>query len=261
MRYGLIFDCDGVLADTELNGHLVAFNKMWERLGVPWRWSRQQYGEKLEISGGKERLASLFQDDEFRAAVQVPENEDEQRALILKWHKEKTAIYEEIIASKAIPTRPGIARLAREALASGWRLAVASTSSVAAVEAVLRSAVGELAQSFAVFAGDVVARKKPSPDIYNLAIAEIGVPAERCIVIEDSRNGLISAHTANLPVVITMSEYTRNEDFNEATIVLSSLGDPGVLKCTVFANRLGRSIGEFITLADLEAIIACGPMP
>ena len=73
MERGLIFDCDGVLADTELHGHLVAFNQMWRKLGVSWKWSPEQYGEKLKIGGGKERMASLFPEEGFRRVFAVPE--------------------------------------------------------------------------------------------------------------------------------------------------------------------------------------------
>ena len=54
----LIFDCDGVLADTERYGHLVAFNQTFEEFGLPVRWSVAEYQEKLKIGGGKERMAS-----------------------------------------------------------------------------------------------------------------------------------------------------------------------------------------------------------
>ena len=103
MERGLIFDCDGVLADTELHGHLAAFNAMWKKLGVPWQWSAAQYAEKLKIGGGKERMASLFQEQVFREVFTVPESAEDQKTLLADWHKKKTAIYQEIIASGAIP--------------------------------------------------------------------------------------------------------------------------------------------------------------
>jgi HAD superfamily hydrolase (TIGR01509 family) len=254
MRRALIFDCDGVLADTEPNGHLVAFNRMWEELGVPWRWTREQYGEKLKIGGGKERMASLFHDREFLERVKVPADEPMRKALIAHWHKEKTRIYEEIIASGSIAPRPGIERLAHEAHEAGWRLAVASTSAVPAVTAVLNRAVGALANEFSVYAGDIVPAKKPAPDIYAFAVADLGIPARSCVAIEDSRNGLLSAHEAHLPVVITVSEYTAREDFSEALLVVDSLGEPE-MPSRVLASRTGRTIGNFVSLEDLEAVV------
>ena len=117
MDRGLIFDCDGVLADTELHGHLVAFNQMWKQVGVRWQWSPEQYAEKLKIGGGKERMASLFLEPAFQQIFVVPESEEDREAVIARWHKEKTAIYQQIIASGAIPPRSGVKRIAEAALA------------------------------------------------------------------------------------------------------------------------------------------------
>jgi HAD superfamily hydrolase (TIGR01509 family) len=253
MKPALIFDCDGVLADTEPYGHLVAFNRMWQKLGVPWQWSKAQYAEKLKIGGGKERMASLFHDPDFQRAVKVPEKQEERDALIRSWHKEKSAVYEQIIANGEIPPRAGIQRLSREALENGWRLAVASTSAQSSVMAVLKRAVGEMASEFCVYAGDVVAAKKPAPDIYLLAAQQLGIPAEQCVAIEDSRNGLLSAYAAQIPVVITVSEFTKNERFEEARLVVTSLGDPLGEKLEVLASRIGHEVEECIALRDLEA--------
>ena len=255
MDRALIFDCDGVLADTEAHGHLVAFNRMWEKLGVPWQWSKEQYGVKLKIGGGKERMASLFQDADFRAKVAVPESEEEHKALIAKWHKEKTAIYQNIIDSAMIPPRPGIKRLSQEARDAGWKLAVASTSAPAAVNAVLRCAVGELASEFLVLSGDIVPAKKPAPDIYNLALERLHLAPESCVAVEDSRNGMLAAYAAHIPVIVTVSEYTKAEDFGEAEFVVDSLGEPQGPKAKIMANHAGVSILDFVRLENLAALI------
>ncbi len=76
-----------------------------------------------------------------------------------------------------------------------------------------------------VLAGDVVAKKKPAPDIYLLALETLGLPPHDCIVIEDSRNGLLAATGAGLPTLITISTYTADEDFHEAVKVVPELGD------------------------------------
>ncbi len=159
MSRALIFDCDGVLGDTEQFGHLPAFNQMWKECGVPWSWSVDEYGRKLEIGGGKERMASLFSEPAFLAAwPECPADDAARRDVIAAWHKKKTAIYKDIILSGRIPPRPGVKRLAEEAMADGWTLAVASTSAEEAVRAVLRHAVGEdtYAHFGLVLAGDCV---------------------------------------------------------------------------------------------------------
>ena len=228
MRAALIFDCDGVLADTERDGHLPAFNRTFAEVGLPVRWSEAEYGEKLRIGGGKERMASLLT-PELVAQAGLPEDAEAQRELLAAWHARKTAIYTEMVAAGRLPARPGVARVIGEALDAGWRLAVASTSAEASVRAVLEHVAGaERAARFdAVLAGDVVPRKKPAPDVYLLALERLGIGPDQALVIEDSRNGLEAARAAGLRCVVTVNGYTEDEDFAEAALVVSSLGDPG----------------------------------
>ena len=219
----LIFDCDGVLADTERDGHRPAFNQAFAEAGLDIVWDEAEYARRLQIGGGKERIASVIDDP------------DE----VLALHKRKTALYKEMVRAGKLPARPGIARIVDEALAAGWTLAVASTSAEESVRAVLEHAVGEAnAAHFAVFAGDVVPAKKPDPAIYLLACHELGLEPSDAIVIEDSRNGLLAAVGAGLRCVVTLSSYTADEDMSEAVLVVPSLGDPP---------------GDAVTLQDLEA--------
>jgi HAD superfamily hydrolase (TIGR01509 family) len=256
MDRALIFDCDGVLGDTEADGHLVAFNQMWKKFGVPWQWSKEQYAEKLKIGGGKERMASLFNDADFRQCCTVPASEEERKALVARWHKEKTAIYQEIINSGQVPPRPGVKRLSYEALDAGWKLAVASTSAPAAVNAVLHRAVGELADEFLVLSGDIVPAKKPAPDIYNLALERLQLTPQNCVAVEDSRNGMLAACAARIPVIVTVSFFTKDEDFREAELVVDSLGEPQGPKAKVLANPAGVRIAECVRVQNLGALIA-----
>jgi HAD superfamily hydrolase (TIGR01509 family) len=250
----LIFDCDGVLADTERNGHLPAFNQTFTEFGLTVRWSDPDYAEKLRIGGGKERMASLLT-PEFVAANGLPADEEGQQEVLTQWHRRKTAIYTAMVESGALPARPGIARLASEADAAGWRLAVASTSAEPSVRAVLDHVVGsELATRFRVFAGDVVPRKKPAPDIYLLALDELAADPEATLVIEDSGNGVEAAVAAGLRTLVTVSSYTIDEDFTGASLVVTSLGD-ATEPAHVIADPLGVAPGPEIGVADLERIL------
>ena len=247
----LIFDCDGVLADTERDGHRPAFNQTFEESGLDVRWSEEEYGEKLRIGGGKERMASLLT-DEFVRAHDLPSDPDGQRELLAGWHRRKTELYKEMVRAGKLPGRPGVARIVSEALNGGWTLAVASTSAEESVRAVLEHVVGEEdAAHFAVFAGDVVPAKKPDPAIYVLALEELGVGRDDALVIEDSRNGLLAAVGAGLRCVVTVSSYTADEDMNEAVLVVSSLGDPGT-PAQVLGGRGASTPGELVTLKDLQ---------
>ncbi|MGO9898936.1 MAG: HAD-IA family hydrolase [Solirubrobacteraceae bacterium] len=248
----LIFDCDGVLADTERDGHRIAFNETFAELGLPVCWSEEEYGIKLKIAGGKERMASMLT-DEFVRANGLPDGVDAQKELLADWHRRKTARYKAMVLAGRLPARSGIARIVDQALGGGWTLAVASTSAEEAVRAVLEHTVGTASASrFAVFAGDAVAAKKPDPAIYDLALERLAVSSEEAIVIEDSRNGLLAAVGAGLRCVVTVSGYTADEDMSEAMLVLTSLGDPGD-PARVLANRGAARPGDLVTLADLDA--------
>jgi HAD superfamily hydrolase (TIGR01509 family) len=252
----LILDCDGVLADTERDGHLPAFNQTFEEFGLPVRWSADDYGKALRIGGGKERMASLLTPDFVRSAG-LPADREGQLAEVARWHARKTVIYVGLVEAGRLPPRPGIARVVSEARAAGWRLAVCSTSAEPSVRAILGSSVGAaVAADVLVLAGDVVPRKKPAPDIYELALERLGMDAGECLVIEDSRNGLIAAVAAGLATVVTVNGYTEGEDFNEAALVLSSLGDPAGEHARVIANRSAATPGDWITLADLQAVLS-----
>ena len=253
----LVFDCDGVLADTERYGHLPAFNQTFREFGIPVQWSEEEYGRKLLIGGGKERMASELT-PEFVRANGLPDDPEALAAEVAKWHKRKTQLYTEMVAAGKLPPRPGIRRVISAAQDAGWKLAVASTSAEASVHAILEYAVGrERADRFDVFlAGDVVPRKKPAPDIYLLALERLAVDPARVLVVEDSRNGLEAAHAAGLRCLVTVNGYTEKEDFSEAILVVSSLGDPDGEQTTVIANRSAARPGAWVTLADLEACLA-----
>ena len=245
----LIFDCDGVLADTERYGHLPAFNATFAEYGLPVRWSEDEYAGKLRIGGGKERMASLFADPGF--AAKFP---GDRTALLAQWHKTKSATFQDLVAE--IPARPGIARIVPAALDAGWTVAVASTSAEASVRAVLEHAVGaETAKRVPVFAGDVVPAKKPDPAIYLLAVGRLGLDPATTLVVEDSRNGLLAATGAGLRCLITVNGYTRDEDFTEAALVVSELGDPDRPPIDVLANRSAARPGAYVALDDLTAVM------
>lgn len=252
----LIFDCDGVLADTERFGHLPAFNQMFEEFGLPVRWDEEEYGRKLKIGGGKERMTSLLTPD-FVETAGLPTDADEQRSLVGRWHARKTELYTEIVSAGRLPARPGVRRLVGEAAAAGWQLAVASTSAEPSVRAVLEHVVGpDAAAGFLVLAGDVVAHKKPAPDVYLLALKRLGVKPSEAVVVEDSGNGLTAAHAAGIACLVTVNDYTREDDFGAAAMVVSSLGDPDGERTHVLADDAGAPVGDWVDLRTLESLVS-----
>lgn len=250
----LLFDCDGVLGDTERHGHLPAFNLMFEELGVPARWSEEEYGEKLKIGGGKERMASLFADPDFVNAAGIPADDAGRAELLAAWHKSKTAHFKQLVADGQIPGRSGIHRIINGALDAGWTIGICSTSKEESVRAVLEVAAGkEASDRCTFFCGDIVPAKKPAPDVYLLAVDKLGLDKTDTLVLEDSRNGLRAATAAGLPCLVTVNGYTKDEDMSEAVLVVSELGDPDAAPVDVLADRADVEPGDFVTLDDLRA--------
>ncbi|TCL90710.1 HAD superfamily hydrolase (TIGR01509 family) [Rhizobium sp. PP-WC-2G-219] len=218
----LIFDCDGVLVDTERDGHRVAFNQAFAQLGIDCVWDVERYGALLLTAGGKERMRRHFDETGW------PQNYPDHDALISRIHHLKTDIFMTLISTGALPLRPGVRRIVDEAIDAGIVLAVCSTSNEKAVQAVVDVMLGpQRSAKIAVFAGDVVAAKKPAPDIYTLAATTLGLTPSACMVIEDSNNGLRAAKAAGMRCIVTKSSYTGEEDFTLADRIVADL-DAGI---------------------------------
>ncbi len=237
MLKALIFDCDGVLADTERDGHRPAFNRAFAEMGLAVEWDVALYGDLLKIAGGKERMTHFFNTRGW------PPNIADRDAAIQELHRMKTDFYTEIVESGKLPARPGVVRLVDEAIAAGIALAVCSTSNERSVHRIVDRLLGPQRKShFAlILAGDVVSKKKPDPEIYRLAGERLGFRADECMVVEDSRIGLLAANGAGMHCVITTNGYTVGEDFTGADLVVPELGDPPNVRVTL--EDLKRIVG------------------
>lgn len=218
-----IFDVDGTLADTERDGHRVAFNHAFAEAGLDWHWDVALYGKLLAVTGGKERMRHYL--DRYRPDWTRPADLD---ALIARLHAAKTRHYTRLLAQGGIPLRPGVARLLDEARTAGIRLAIATTTTPENVTVLLEHAIAPEAVAWfeVIAAGDVVPAKKPAPDIYRYALDKLGLAPDACLAFEDSENGLRAARDAGLRTVITVNDYTRDQDFADAVLVLDQFGEP-----------------------------------
>jgi len=242
----VIFDVDGTLADTEHDGHRLAFNAAFREAGLGWEWDTRLYGELLAVTGGKERIRHYVatHQPEFGARADL-------EALIAAVHQAKTSHFGALLRAGGIPARPGVVRLIRELAEQNVRLAIATTTSPENVDALLATSLRELPpDTFEVIgAGDVVPAKKPASDIYAWVLPRLRLPASACLAIEDSRNGVLAASGAGVPVVVTPSAYTANEDFAGSRAVVSDLGEPGA----PFALIAGDAHGQRWVTAELLA--------
>jgi len=216
----IFFDQDGVIIDTERDGHRVSFNMTFKEFGFTDEWSVDYYHELLQIAGGKERMKHHAQTKGFSKPIQ-PEELDE---LVKNMHKRKTALFVELIETGKLPLRPGIHRFMQEAMQAGLIIGVCTTSNEQAAHAIAYKVLSDIEFNF-VLAGDIVSKKKPDPEIYNLALSKAGVKPEECMVIEDSRNGVLAGKAAGMHVVATTNVYTEKENLNDADIIVSCLGD------------------------------------
>jgi HAD superfamily hydrolase (TIGR01509 family) len=245
----LIFDVDGTLADTE-ETHRQAFNEAFCAYGLDWKWAPDLYAELLQVTGGKERIASYLD----RLQLAAPERRRLLR-LIPEIHSTKTRLYTELVALGRPQLRAGVGRLMEEARAAGIQLAIASTTSPENVESLITTSFGREALRWfsAIVTGDVVSRKKPAPDIYDLTLATLRVMPRHAVAFEDSAIGVAAAKAAGLFTVATPSPWTAGQDFAAADLVLPSLADPDAPLEPADEWRIGAAFLGLEQLATIHA--------
>lgn len=214
MKLGaLLFACDGVIADTECDGHRLALNMAFKECGLSMTASEEQYEKLLHIRG-VERLERFWAEIGWK---------DMTVDTALKVYKRKSEIFQKLVEDGKVPLRAGIKTLIKEAIDAKIAVAVCSSSNQAQVKGIVSQLGSDIAGKIHVFTGDQVPRRKPAPDVYLAAQIKLGVAPEECVVFEDNHDGLEAATKAGMACIITKSKYTKKDKFPEASLEVDDL--------------------------------------
>ena len=250
--FGLFWDVDGTMAETEGDGHRQAFNAAFAERGLPWHWSMDGYRQLLQISGGEERLRHWL----ATAPPGAPGDQAGQRAMAAELQERKQVHYGRIVAAGRLAPRPGVVRLMQAAAAAGWQQWIVTTSHRRAVEALLYTQPFQpLASAFCGWVcGDNVTRKKPDPQAYAMALRQSGLGPHQVVALEDSPHGLEATCRAGLRCLVTPSRVTRDQRFTGAAAVVDHLGDGPQQPATVV---VGPALGPqaHVDLAYLQGLL------
>jgi HAD superfamily hydrolase (TIGR01509 family) len=245
MLRAVIWDVDGTLAETERDGHRVAFNRAFERMALPWRWEVAEYGALLRIAGGEERLRH-----DIARRPDGPSSSAAIGELAKSLHRLKNACYAELIAGHGIALRPGVRRVIEDCAADGLRQAIATTTSRANVDLLLRGAFGDdwTDRFDAIVCAEEAPAKKPDPLAYRLALDGLGIGGGQAIAVEDSPNGVDAATAAGIAVLVTRSIYFRDAVYDVSVATCDDLDStvcwPGGEAARVDAQVLRRIVGQ-----------------
>jgi len=241
----LLFDVDGTLADTEPHGHLPAYNRAFKEMGLGWKWSKRLYRRLLLQPGGRERLDHYLREHAPELGSQRERVKHDRRGWIEDVHRLKSKHFRQRLEKGRVPLRAGVRRLMLEAADSSLSIALVTNASRASLEPFLAHALGEDLRSRVdlIVSGEDVERKKPAPDLYRSALERLGLRNHECLAIEDSEIGLRSAVGASIPTLVVVNEDTRQQRFDEALMVVDSLGEPGAPGHVLGGNARVRDCG------------------
>lgn len=243
----LLFDVDGTIAQTE-EEHRNSFNTAFQKAGLNWFWSKSLYSKLLKITGGRERIE--FYIDKFCPGFDFPTNKS---TFIAELHEIKTKNYQKKLKTGKIELRPGMKRLIQEARDNEIQLGIVTTTTPKNVTTLLQQSldVNSLEWFDIIAAGDVVCNKKPAPDIYHYVIKNLNLNPNSCLAIEDTQNGLLSAHYAGIKTIVTVSQYSKNQDFSRAELVVNHLGEPNHPSRVIHGTLNCKSIVDLKLLMEI----------
>jgi len=214
-EFGLIFDVDGVISDTETLSAEVAIKVFTDLFGLA-------DVVKADFEAGLGRGAEAY----MRAAGQAHglTLTDEQTNAAAQLRQDN---FIKALSENPLPPYPGVLDLMNAAMKhNDFAVAIATSSTREKSEAVLSSAKIQY-QQIVYVSGDVVKNKKPHPELFLRAVEQLKIPAPNCVVIEDTPSGVKAAKAANCKC-IAVTNTTIPENLQQADMIVGSLTDVSV---------------------------------
>ena len=216
----VFWDLDGTIADTEMNGHRLAFNLAFEAKNLNWNWNKNEYADLLKVTGGINRISYYCKQRSFSIDDSV----------IAEIHKLKSKFYHKLLSQKTMSLRPGVRRLLEEFKENEIKQLLVTTSNRKSVNSFFSLENKLLKDYFDEFiCYEDVKLTKPNPESYLQAIKKSKCKTQDCLAIEDSIQGLRAANAANIKTILTISPW---KNINEYII--------DDLNASIIANHLGE---------------------
>ena len=191
---------------------LESFNEALSQNGLKQQWEEKEYIEFLKIQGGLNRLKQVF-----------PKSNPQ---LLEKIHSDKTRLFQQKLTEGESFLRTGFEAFCKMLLQNNILIGLASTTFLDSIDAILKSLNTISRENFAFIGHQgLTQRQKPDPEIYEIALREMGVKKEEVLAFEDTRLSLMSPIHAGIKTIAIPGELSNGQDFSEATLVIQQYSD------------------------------------
>lgn len=207
----VIFGSIGSFSETS-RIQLESFNEALSQNGLKQQWDEKEYIEFLKIQGGLNRLKKVF-----------PESSPQ---VLEKIHSDKTRLFQQKLAEGENFLRIGFETFCEMLLQNNILIGLASTTFLDSIDAILKSLNTISRENFAFIGHQgLTQRQKPDPEIYEIALREMGVKKDEVLAFEDTRLSLMSPIHAGIKTIAIPGELSSGQDFSEATLVIQQYSD------------------------------------
>ena len=206
MKYykALLFGSIGSIVETS-EIQRKSFNKAFKQYGLDWNWTKREYSNLLNKSGGKDRISRY-----------AKKNKEIVNSTYLR--NLKTKIFNNYIKKNQLKLRPGVKNLILFCKKEKIKLAFVSSTSTNNINAILYSLRNSINKEDFSFVGNskLVKKFKPNPAIYLLALKKLKIKANDCLAIEDTQESLNSAKRAKIKCIIFPGKFHSSRKFSGA---------------------------------------------